>query len=123
MTDEHDELRMGYERSDMTGPERDEFRRVADEMAQEAGPIIGYQRARMGANRMTAFIEGHGELQAMALFLVMSALTASRLSFNDEALAVLRKDADDVRQAADKWATSCEQLADHWQAQRQEGES
>ena len=102
------------------GPNRDEFRKAADELAAEGGPILGYQRARLGADRFTAFVEGHGQVQAMTMFLVMSVMTVPQQGYSDEALAAMRQDARDVRQAAANWAKLVERLADEWQAQRQE---
>lgn len=103
-----------------TEPHGDEFRKAADELAAEAGSVIGYQRARLGADRLTAIVEGHGKLQAMTMFLLMSVMTVPQTGYTDEALDALREDARDVRQAAAEWAKTCERLADHWQAQRQE---
>jgi hypothetical protein len=92
----------------------------ADEAAEEFGPIIGHQRARLGAERFERFIAGHSEVQAMAMILVMTAMTVPQAGYSDEALAALREDARDVRAAAARWAKTCEELADHWQAQREE---
>jgi hypothetical protein len=50
----------------------------------------------------------------------MSAMTVPQTGYSDEALAAFRQDARDVRKAAGQWARDCEQLADHWQAQRTE---
>lgn len=91
-----------------------------DEAAERFGPILGHQRARLGAERFERFVAGHAELQAMALFLVIAATTVPQAKYSDEALEALREDARDVRAAAARWARSCEELADHWQAQREE---
>lgn len=98
------------------------FDEARQRMIAEAGPIIGHQRAALGAERFARFTEGHAKVQAMALFLVMSAMTVPQAGYSDEALDSLREDARDVRKAAGQWARDCEQLADHWQAQRQERE-
>jgi hypothetical protein len=103
-------------------PQTPYMRETADELAAEAGPIIGQLRARFGADRLVAFIEGHGQLQAMAMFLMMTATAMPQTGYSDEALDVLRHDADDVRRAADQWANVADALADAWQAQRREGE-
>jgi hypothetical protein len=97
-----------------------EFERARDEMAELAGPILGFQAARLGADRFARFTQGHATVQAMAMFLVMSTMTVPQAEYSDEALGALRTDAQDLRDAADAWARSCEELADHWQAQRQE---
>lgn len=98
------------------------FDEARGRMAAQAGPIIGHQRAALGADRLARFTQGHATVQAMALFLVMSAMTVPQTGYSDEALDAFRQDARDVRKAAGQWARDCEQLADHWQAQRQEDE-
>lgn len=98
------------------------FDEVRRRLIAESGPIIGHQRAALGADRFVRFTEGHAQLQAMAMFLVMSAMTVPQTGYTDEALDAFRQDARDVRKAAGQWARHCEQLADHWQAQRQEQE-
>lgn len=91
-----------------------------DPLVAAAGPIIGAQRARLGAERLTAFIEAHGKLQAMLMFLTMSVHTVPTLEYRDAALACMRQDAKDLRKAAGELARFVEELADHWQAQREE---
>lgn len=87
------------------------------------GPILGPAREALGRERLERFIQGHAGLQAMAMFLVMSVHTAPRAGYSDDALDALKQDADDVRQAAERWASDCEELAGHWRAQRQEAEA
>ena len=103
----------------MPGPEREEFKQIADELTAEVGPILGYQMARLGADRMTEFIEAHGMLQAMALFLVMSVTTVPQVGYGKEALDILRRDADDLRQAGERFATMVERLANEWESEAQ----
>jgi hypothetical protein len=74
-----------------------------------------------GADRFAQFVEGHGTVQAMTVFLVMAVLTAPQAGCY-EALDALRQDAKDLRMAAGRFARLAEQLGDHWQAQRQENE-
>lgn len=104
----------------MTDDLHPSFRDAADDMGAGASPILGHQRAVLGAERFARFVEGHATLQAMAMFLLFSVSTTPQIGYSDEALEALRQDARDVRQAAAKWARECDDLADHWQAQRQE---
>lgn len=97
-----------------------EFERRRNEMSEAMSPILGHQRAALGADRFARFVQGHAELQAMILFQVMSAMTVPQTGYSDDALAAFKQDARDVRKAAADWARLCEQLADHWRAQRQE---
>lgn len=96
------------------------FERLRDDLAAAGGPIYGHQAARLGAERFALLVNGHAELQAMAAALLMSAMTVPQLGYSDEAIACFKQDARDVRAAGARWAKSCEQLADHWRAQRQE---
>jgi len=105
----------------MTG-EPDSFEALARHLAQEHGPILGAQAAALGAERFTRFTQGHAQVQAMSMFLIMSVSTVPQTGYSDEALDALRQDARDVREVADRWAADCERLADHWQAQRQENQ-
>jgi hypothetical protein len=99
-----------------------EFEAAIGRMTAEFGPILGHQRAALGAERFARFTEGHATVQAMALFLVMSAMTVPQLGYSKEAIELFKQDARDLRIAANRWAKDCEQLAEHWQAQRQESE-
>lgn len=83
-------------------------------------PIYDLQRERLGEARFQRFVEGHGALQAMTMFLVMSAMTVPQADYSDAAIEALLIDAADVRKAASEWAADCEQLAEMWRAQRQE---
>lgn len=86
----------------------------------DSSPIFDVQRERLGTERLERFVQGHAALQAMALFLVMSVNTVPQVGYTDEAIECLIQDARDVRQAAATWARDCEELAQHWRAQRQE---
>jgi len=68
-----------------------EFEKRRDELAADAGPIIGHQRAVLGADRFVRFVQGHGTLQAMALFLVISAMTVPQAGYSDEAIDALKQ--------------------------------
>jgi hypothetical protein len=73
---------------------------------------------KLGEDRLSEFIGGHGQVQAMALFLVMAVATAPQTGYSDVALDVLISDAEDLRKAAAAWADSCIALAQAWRAQR-----
>jgi hypothetical protein len=83
-----------------------------------ASPIFDPLREALGRERLEQFIEGHAKVQAMTLFLVMSTTTMPRTGYSDEAIDAMKTDADDVRKAADEWASFCETLADQWLQQR-----
>jgi hypothetical protein len=89
-------------------------------LVAQAGPVLGPMRASLGVERFLAFTEGHAMLQAMAVMLVISITAAPASEYSDAALEAVRVDAQDVRDAADRWAKLCELLADQWQAQRQQ---
>jgi hypothetical protein len=89
----------------------------------DGGPILGLQRQRLGEERLERFTQGHATLQAMAMFLVMTTMSVPQTGYTDEAIDALKQDARDVRQAAAQWARLCEELAEHWRAQRQEQEA
>lgn len=72
----------------------------------------------LGQTRLEQFISGHAQLQAMSLFLVLAVSTTPQAGYSDASLQAMLSDADDVLQAAEKWVTSVEHLADAWQRQR-----
>jgi hypothetical protein len=78
---------------------------------------------QLGRERMARFVTGHGELQAMALFLVIAVTAAPRSGYSDAALDALITDANDVRAAAARWADECTALAEAWRRQRQAEEA
>lgn len=78
--------------------------------------------SELGRQRLEAFVQGHGEVQAMALFLVMAVTTAPRAHYSDEALDALLSDAEDLRDVANRWADGCRELAEQWRRQRQADE-
>jgi hypothetical protein len=67
--------------------------------------------------RFIQFVDGHGDLQEMALFLVMGATGTLAEGCSDDALAKLRRDAEDLRAAANKWADACLALAETWRSE------
>jgi hypothetical protein len=73
---------------------------------------------KLAQQRLDEFMRGHGTVQAMSLFLVMSVMTAAQAGYSDVALDVVISDAEDVRNAAGAWADSCIALAERWRAQR-----
>lgn len=91
-----------------------------DDAANAPGPIFGRGYATLGRRRFDAMVQGQSKLQAMAMFLLLSVSIVPQIGYTDDALDALRNDAQDLREAADEWATACDELADHWQAQRQE---
>jgi hypothetical protein len=104
----------------MTDDLHPELAQARERMTAEHGPILGRQRAALGADRFARFTEGHATMQAMALFLVMSTMTVPQAGYSDAAIEAFKQDARDLRKAANGWAKDCEQLAEHWRAQRQE---
>jgi hypothetical protein len=95
-----------------------EAERVRDRMIDEYGPVIGYQRAALGADRFARFVEGHGHVQAMSLFLVMSVMSAPNAEYSDGVLEAILDDAHDVKRAAEMWAHECELLVAEWRTHR-----
>lgn len=86
------------------------------------GPIFENLNGSLGADRLQAFTEAHGKLQAMAFFLVLTTGTVPQAGYSDESLQAMRSDAEDVRSAANELANFTQRLAGDWKAQREENQ-
>jgi hypothetical protein len=86
----------------------------------DLGPIFNSQRMALGGLRMEEFMDRNANLQFMAHALVLSIASTPGVGYHDTAIECIKKDAEDLRGAANAYADWALQLAEDWRAQRQE---
>jgi hypothetical protein len=74
----------------------------------------------LGPRRLEEYLQYNASLHVMSLCLTLSITAAMGTGHQDEFLDHIRLDAQDLRDAADRYAAWAERLADDWHAQRQE---
>lgn len=92
------------------------------EIRNQAGHLTDLGES-LGEARLLAFTTGHALLSSMVFFLVLAVASAPGRAYDDRVLDDLITDANDVRNAAAKWADDCIVLAEAWRAQRKAAEN
>jgi hypothetical protein len=86
----------------------------------DPSPVLGRACHLLGAPRFEEYLQHNASLHVMTMTLSLSIGTALGTDHHPDVLQALREDAQDLRDAADRYAAWAERLADDWHARRQE---
>lgn len=88
--------------------------------SDDASPVLGRANRLLGPERFEAYLQHNASLHVMTLTLSLSIGTALGTDYRQDILDAIHEDAQDLRDAADRYAAWADQLANDWRAQRQE---
>jgi hypothetical protein len=88
--------------------------------AEDPSPVFGRANRLLGPERFEAYLQHNASLHVMTMTLSLSIGTALGTGYDQDVLDAIHEDAQDLREAADRYSAWADRLADDWQAQRQE---
>lgn len=80
-------------------------------------------RRQLGAQRLEGFVQAQAQVQATLFFACLTVMATPATRYSSEAIEQMKNDADEVVQAAAEFREFVVQLAERWEAQREELES